>query len=47
MKWGEGISFGSKGEGNAKINLKDGRQRFTRQRLLKKNMLVQFNFDEV
>lgn len=42
VKRGEGISSGSKGEGNGRINLKDGGQRFARQRLSKKNMLVQF-----
>lgn len=30
VKRGEGISSGSKGEGNGRINLKDGGQRFTR-----------------
>lgn len=35
VKTGKGISSGSKGEGNGRINLRDGDQRFTRKRLSK------------
>lgn len=36
----------SKGEGDWGIDFKDGGQRFTWQRMLKRNNLVQFSFDE-
>jgi len=47
IKRRERISPGSKREGNKRINLKDGGQRVSRQRVSKKNTLVQFCFDEL